>query len=379
MKVLLVGEYNRAHKFLKDALIKLGHEALVVGLTDGFKKAEVDIEIKNNYDKGFRKKWRWILRKLFDYDLNSLDVKRQIIELKSSLSGYDVVQFINESPFICRPHIEQEIFDLLREWNDKVYLLSCGTDHISVKYAYEQKFRYSILTPYFEGRVPKHDYSLGLKYLEPKFKALHEHIYMHINGVISSDFDYFIPLQGHPKHLGLIPHPIDVDQIKFRPLEISDKIVIFHGINRNNYYKKGNDIFDKALDIISLNYSNKVEIITAENLPYAEYIHAFDSAHILLDQIFAYDQGYNALEAMAKGKVVFTGAEREWLEHYDLEEDMVAINALPDVDAIVNKLSHLIDHPKELTEISKRARAFVEAHHHYVKCAERYLEVWTSN
>lgn len=379
MKVLLVGEYNRAHKFLKDALIKLDHEALVVGLTDGFKKAEVDIEIKNNYDKGFRKKWRWILRKLFDYDLNSLDVKRQIIELKSSLSGYDVVQFINESPFICRPHIEQEIFDLLREWNDKVYLLSCGTDHISVKYAYEQKYRYSILTPYFEGRVPKQDYSLGLKYLEPKFKALHEHIYKHINGVISSDFDYFIPLQGHPKHLGLIPHPIDVDQIKFRPLEISDKIVIFHGINRNNYYKKGNDIFDKALDIISLNYSNKVEIITAENLPYAEYIHAFDSAHVLLDQIFAYDQGYNALEAMAKGKVVFTGAEKEWLEHYDLEKDMVAINALPNVDAIVNKLSHLIDHPKELIEISIRARAFVEAHHHYVKCAERYLEVWTSN
>lgn len=379
MKVLLVGEYNRAHKFLKDALIKLGHEALVVGLTDGFKKAEVDIEIKNNYDKGFRKRWRWLLRKLFDYDLNSLDVKRQIQELKTSISGYDVVQFINESPFICRPHIEQDIFDMLREWNDKVYLLSCGTDHISVQYAFDKKYRYSILTPYFEGRVPKQDYSLGLKYLEPNFKALHEHLYEHINGVISSDFDYYLPLKDHPKHLGLIPHPIDVDQIKFKPLEIRDKIIIFHGINRNNYYKKGNDIFNEALDHLVLNYGDRVEIITAENLPYAEYINAFDSAHILLDQIFAYDQGYNALEAMAKGKVVFTGAEQEWLEHYGLEEDTVAINALPNVDAIVNKLSHLIDHPEQLIEISKRARAFVEAHHHYVKCAERYLEFWKSN
>ena len=379
MKVLLVGEYNRAHKFLKDALIKLGHEALVVGLTDGFKKAEVDIEIKNNYDEGFRKKWRWILRKAFDYDLYSLDVKDQIKTLQPVISGYDVVQFINESPFICRPHIEQEIFDMLRTWNEKIFLLSCGTDHISVKYAFEKKYRYSILTPYFEGRVPKHDYSLGLKYLEPKFKALHDHIFQHINGVISSDFDYYIPLEGHPKHLGLIPHPIDVDHIEYSPLNISDKIVIFHGINRNNYYKKGNDLFEKALDIVNTKYREKIKIITAENLPYSEYINAFDSAHILLDQIFAYDQGYNALEAMAKGKVVFTGAEQEWLDHYRLEKDTVAINAVPEVEAIVNKLSYLIEHPEMLQEISKRARSFVEEHHHYMKCAERYLRVWSTN
>ncbi|MBO6632781.1 MAG: glycosyltransferase family 1 protein, partial [Psychroserpens sp.] len=211
------------------------------------------------------------------------------------------------------------------------------------------------------------------------FQALHEHIYQHVNGVISSDFDYYLPLKGHPKHLGLIPHPIDVDQIQFNPLKISDKIVIFHGINRNNYCKKGNDIFEAALDQIRLIFGDKIEIITAENLPYSEYIHAFDSAHILLDQIFAYDQGYNALEAMAKGKVVFTGAEREWLEHYGLEEDAVAINALPDVDAIVEKLTYLIEHPEKLEDISKRARSFVEAQHHYIKCAERYLEFWNAN
>ena len=56
---------------------------------------------------------------------------------------------------------------------------------------------------------------------------------------------------------------------------------------------------------------------------------AYNSAHILLDMVYAYDQGYNALEAMAKGKVVFTGAEREWLEYYNIEEDQVVINAFP--------------------------------------------------
>jgi hypothetical protein len=30
------------------------------------------------------------------------------------------------------------------------------------------------------------------------------------------------------------------------------------------------------------------------------YINSYNKAHILLDQVYAYDQGYNALEAMAK-------------------------------------------------------------------------------
>ena len=67
-----------------------------------------------------------------------------------------------------------------------------------------------------------------------------------------------------------------------------------------------------------------------ENIPYNDYISIYNKAHILLDQVFAYDQSYNALEAMAKGKVVFTGAETEFLNQYQLQEDEVCINALPE-------------------------------------------------
>ena len=34
--------------------------------------------------------------------------------------------------------------------NKKTFLLSCGTDYLSVKYSLDQKFKYSILTPYFK-------------------------------------------------------------------------------------------------------------------------------------------------------------------------------------------------------------------------------------
>jgi hypothetical protein len=54
------------------------------------------------------------------------------------------------------------------------------------------------------------------------------------------------------------------------------------------------------------------------------YINSYNKAHILLDQA-CYDQGYNALEAMAKGKVVL-GAEQQFIDHYKLSAKVV-INA----------------------------------------------------
>lgn len=123
-------------------------------------------------------------------------------------------------------------------------------------------------------------------------------------------------------------------------------------------------------------YPDKVSIITVENIPYKEYISAYNSAHILLDQVFAYDQGYNALEAMAKGKVVFTGAEKEFLELYHLEEDEVCINALPDVEDLFQKMEDLILHPEKLTSISENARSFVEREHNYISVSKKYLDTW---
>jgi glycosyltransferase involved in cell wall biosynthesis len=92
--------------------------------------------------------------------------------------------------------------------------------------------------------------------------------------------------------------------------------------------------------------------------------------------VYAYDQGYNALEAMAKGKVVFTGAEKEWLDYYGKSEDTVAINALPDVNYLVEKLSTLIENPEKIKDISINARKFIEDHHSYDNVADIYVSKW---
>ena len=149
-------------------------------------------------------------------------------------------------------------------------------------------------------------------------------------------------------------------------------------MNEFNYHQKGIYYFEKALEIIAKKYDSKVEINIVKSIPYNEYINLYNKANIFLDQSYSYDQGYNALEAMAKGKVVFTGAETEFMEHYKIIE-RVCVNAKPDVDYLVNELSFLIENPEEIIAIGKRARAFVEKEHDYVKIAERYLEVWKSN
>ena len=78
---------------------------------------------------------------------------------------------------------------------------------------------------------------------------------------------------------------------------------------------------------------------------------------------------------MAKGKVVFTGAEKEFVEYYNLEKPIV-VNALPDAQAIYKDLEQLILNPLKITEISKNAREFIEKEHHYIRIAEKYVETW---
>jgi glycosyltransferase involved in cell wall biosynthesis len=137
-------------------------------------------------------------------------------------------------------------------------------------------------------------------------------------------------------------------------------------------------LFAEALELVKVKYADKIKIVTVESVPYETYINLFNDAHILLDQVFAYDQGFNALEAMAKGKVVFTGAEQEWLDYYQIEEDTIAINALPDPQKIADKLGWLILHPERITEISKNARKFIVEKHDHIIASQDYLNKWES-
>ena len=375
MKILLVGEYSRLHNSLQEGLRALGHQVMVISTGDYFKKYPSDILLQRKFDTGLARKIKIAIYLLFKFDITSWHITRQFFKNASSLKGFDVVQLINESSFGATPRDEIKMISFLKQNNKKLFLLSCGTDYLSVQHQLSDVNPYSILSNYKEGRVSKIEFKSILKYTTPAFKKLHQYVFQNIDGVIASDFDYHMPLQGHKKYLGLIPNPINTTKLRICKVDTKRPITIFMGINRTNYHSKGISYFEKALAIIQQKFPKKVHIEIVENLPYEQYIEKYNNAHIILDQVYAYDQGYNALEAMAKAKVVFTGAETAFMQHYKLDTP-VAINALPEVDSLVIALEKLIDNPEKITEIGLAAQDFVIQHHDYKKVAQQYLDSW---
>ncbi len=377
MNILLIGEYSRLHNSLKEGLLSFNHEVKIMGFDDSFKNYPTDLKIIKKWDNGFLKKIKLLIYKLFNFDISSYLTYLQFKKHQNQFKNYDVVQLINENSFFCDYFYERKILDFIFKNNKKTYLLSCGDDYSYVTHNFKNFDNKSIIQPYLEGKITDENFINSLKFLKNEYKKLHDFVYKNVQGIIASDIDYHIPLIGNKKYLGLIANPINIYKIKFIEPIINDKIIIFLGINRGNYFQKGIDFFEEALTIIQKKYAEKVQVIVTENVPYAEYINLYDQSHILLDQIYAHDQGYNALEAMAKGKVVFTGAEIEFENLYNLTEK-VAINALPNVDYLVNKLSFLIENPEEIIKIAHNARLFIENEHDYKKIAQQYIDKWSN-
>ena len=377
MKILLIGEYSRLHNSLKEGMQMFGNDVSILGFKDGFKDYPVDFPLEKKWDSGLLKKIRLLFLVITGFDISSYLTYRQFWKNRKHFKDFDIVQLINENSFYCNYHYEKKILDFIFEHNKNVFLLSSGNDYMYVNYNFAHPENPSIVQPYLAGKIDDNNFTNVLKYRTKEYEKLHQYIYQNIKGVIATDIDYHIPLQNHPKYLGLIPGPMNLDKFPKSTLEINNKIVIFHGINRESYFKKGNDFFEKALKIIDQKYGGKVEILTVENIPYAQFINLYSQAHIILDQLYGHDQGSNGLEAMTKGKAVFTNASKVFEKHYHLTEK-VAINGLPDVDYLVKEMSFLIENPAEIKAIGNRARAFIEQEHDYIKITEKYLTVWNA-
>lgn len=379
MKILLLGEYSRLHNSLKEGLVSLCHEVITVGSGDDFKKYDTDYSIQSAFFSHF-----WFIRKaatlvfkITTIDLEKIERAVRFYFLLPKLKGFDHVQLINSDAIETYPFLARFLYKKLFQNIESRSLLICGDETPVIDYLFKKEMKYSVLTPYFDDNSLLKKFEFPLKYRTKSYRKTFDWLNENCGSLIASDLDYKIPLEAMEYKSHFIPNPINTDAIEFKGLEINTKIVIFLGINRGSYIKKGISFFEKALAIIKEKYNAKVEILITENIPYNQYITLYNKAHVLLDQVYAYDQGYNALEAMAKGKVVFTGAENEFTKHYNLTE-RVAVNALPDVDSLVNELSFLIENPTEIIAFGKRARTFIEKEHHYIKIAEKYLEVWNT-
>lgn len=380
MKILLLGEYSRLHNSLKEGLNILGHEVTIVGTGDKFKKYQVDYSIYPSFFLDFwtNRKFKNLIFRLTKIDLTNLERALRFYILLPKLKHFDHVQLINSNAIETSPVLSRFLYKKVFQNIKSRSLLICGEETPIIDFLLKNELPYSILTPLLQDNSLKKQFQYSLKYTHNNYRKTFTWLQENCQNLIVSDLDYKIPMDkmGYKTHF--IPNPINIDKIKWEELEISDKVIIFLGINRLSEIKKGTVYFEEALEIIKAKYPEKIEIIVTENIPYKAYINLYNKAHILLDQAYGFDQGYNALEAMAKGKAVVTGAEKEFENHYNLTAK-VAINALPDVDYLVTELSFLIENPSEIIAIGKRARAFIEKEHNYISIAKKYLNVWETN
>ncbi|WP_031428753.1 glycosyltransferase [Flavimarina sp. Hel_I_48] len=377
MRILLVGEYSNLHNSLKEGLQKNGHEVILLGSGDAFKKFPVDINVRGKYveDLFLPNAFRQLLFRFFKFDIAYLETYLRVRYSLQKLGQFDVIQLINEYPFKTPYFLERKLVTILRKMTSKLVILGCGDDYLYLKN--RQKLPYHPM----DALRGKQNFPWSERYLTKKHKHFHQWIFEQKDLLITTDLDYhtIYKEENLPDYFGLIPNPVNLDKLGTVPFpEINGKIIIFHGINRSNYYKKGNDLFDAALQKIQAEFGEKVEMITAESLPYEEYIMKYDSAHIVLDQAYALDQGYNALEAMAKGKVVFTGAGTEFCTYYNIPINSVAIHTIPTVENITENLKKMLKNPEKLIKISENAKRFITENHDYVKVAQDYVKAWES-
>lgn len=378
MKILLLGEYSGFHNNLKQGLLELGHEVTLISSGDGFKQYPSDIKIEIWFKKYFfLKKIKNALFFFTRIDLASIELYYRFKKNKKLLIDFDVVQLINSIVFLGTPSIETKLLNYIFKKNTKIFMIAGGMDVPWVDYMLNKNTSFSSFTPYLENPSLKKYFLSGLKYTKFNFKKHYNFVYKNLNGIIPIDMDYEIVYNGLPKATPLIPTPINILKHPFKKLNLEQKIIIFCGINTTNQYAKGVQYFLKALNVIEEKYKNKVIIKITKNLPYNDYMEVYNEAHILLDQCLSFDQGYNGREAMAKGKVVFSGANDDFKKHYNItEENMPLIEAKPDVDYLVNKLSELIENPIKIKDISIRARKFIEQYHNHINIAQKYVDTW---
>ncbi len=380
MRILLIGEFSRLHNSLKEGLVALGHEVTLVSAGDDFKGFPSDFSIAPVACRGSRilSFLGKILRKGTGYDLEAWEKGVRFRRLLPTLKGYDVVQLINSDALETLPFLSKRLYRALFSQNGKRFLLVCGDETPVVDYWLSHPDFFSPFTAYLRNRDYRNYFRYTLKYASPPYRSLYEYVASKCEGILSSDLDYHLPLNRSGIANTFVPNPVNTDLIPFSPPLLSDKIVIFHGVNRYTAIKKGSRFFDEALAEIESRYGERVSVVRTDSLPYSEFDRLRKQAHILLDQVYGVDQGYNALEAMARGQVVFTCAGEAFRSHYGLNEE-VAVEAQPDVTYLVERLSQFIEHPETIVETGKRARAFIEKEHHYKLIAQRYLDVWNKS
>lgn len=363
MRILLIGEYSNLHWSLSEGLREAGHEVCVLSNGDFWKNYRRDISLVRGEGRFAGIKY------LVD-----------AIRLLPKMHGYDVVQLINPMFLELKAERIAPFYRYLRRHNKKIFLGAFGMDALWVKAGTDRKtFRYS---DFNIGDRPIDNNSTRELIADWSGTAKERLNYMiadDCDGIIAGMYEYYAAYKSrYGSKLVHIPMPINVDEVCGEVSEPGEKLRFFIGIQKSRNEYKGTDIMLRALTRVKEQYPDKCEILKAENVPFEEYSKMVADSDILLDQLYGYSPGMNALLALTKGKVVVGGAEEEYYNMIGEDSLRPMVNVLPDEEDVYRKLEYLVNNPGIVRGMKEDSLELVRKYHNPRTVAGQYLEFWQS-
>lgn len=360
MKILLIGEYSNVHATLAEGLRELGHEVTVVSNGDFWKDYPRDIDVSRRPGK-----------------FGGLLLTMKLYRLLPRLRDYDVVQLINPMFFELKAERLFYFYRYLRRHNKKVYLCAFGMDwywaHTCI---HEKPLRYSDFNFGDQVRQDPEALSYQREWLGTTKERLNKMIADDCDGIIAGLYEYWACYHPvFPLKTTFIPYPIKTSNSQ--SIDSSKNIRIFIGINRERSAYKGTDIMLRAAEDILKKYPDRLELVKAESVPFAQYQQMMEGSDAILDQLYAYTPSMNPLLAMSKGIICIGGGEPENYEILGEKELRPIINVEPTYESVYQELEQLVLHPERIPDLKRQSITYIQRHHDYLKVARQYLDFWT--
>ncbi len=366
MKILLLGEYSNVHNTLAQGLRELGHQVTVASNGDFWKDYPRDQDLARKPGK-----------------LGGLKLMAKVYSLLPHWRGYDVVQLINPMFLELKAERIKPVYRYLRRHNGVIVLGAMGLDWYWVHECVERRpLRYSDFNIGDEQRsddialrdmkdwigTPKnHHVWTGT----PKGE-LNRLIARDCDGIVTGLYEYDVCYRPHfPEKTRYIPFPMKQDTLP-HPIPVKEGLRLFIGISKGRSVYKGTDIMLRAAEDVQQQYPDRLQVIKAEGVPFAQYKEMMEGCDVLMDQLYSYTPAMNALLAMSKGIVVIGGGEPENYAILGETELRPIINVQPTYDSVREELEKLILHPELVPQLKAQSIAYVRRHHDYLHVARQY-------
>lgn len=364
MKILLLGDASNFHATLAESLKAKGYSVVVASEGSGWMNTGRNINL-------------YRAPGAFGTAKYALKLLKELPKMK----GFDIVQVHNPIFLHLRPEKMEKAFDYLRKHNGKIVYEALGTDSNYVKACVDGKlFKYSDyrigneLSPYTKA-FPSNEKA----WFAPEMVQYTDRFIEKADGIIACLWEYYATYREiSPEKLGYGGIPIDTKNIIPTPIATEpEKVKFFIGIQKDRSILKGTDLMLDALNAVVNKYPDKCEMCIVENRPYKEYIELLHSSHVILDQLYSYTPATNALLAMARGMVAVSGAEPEYYDFVNEQDNRPIVNVSPVVENdIFNKLEQIVLNKSKLPEMSRRSIEFADKHNSADTVADRHIEFW---